>query len=213
MEYQNPSTTWEEFQKTLLREYRNSDSDQLLHTIGYLEKYVRDFKALVDSGHVTQGQIYDYCRDFYEVGIKCKENGTITEKALIFKFLYGLPQNLKIKAMKFATKSKKFDPDNMKSFEEIYRDVENSCIVLRDMDDLVQEQGMAKLPTGFENLDPDYIGDRPTYDEKPMKREPKRDPKPILPFIRASTMTDTTKRIMNRDIDEITEGLDRLYIL
>jgi hypothetical protein len=59
------------------------------------------------------------------------------EKALIFKFLYGLPQNLRIKAMKFGAKTKKFDADNIKTFEEIYRDVENSCAVLRDMDDLV----------------------------------------------------------------------------
>jgi len=46
-------TSWEGFQKVLLREYRYSDSDQLLHKIGYLEKYVKDFKSLVDGGHVT----------------------------------------------------------------------------------------------------------------------------------------------------------------
>jgi hypothetical protein len=219
LEYRNPDTTWEDFQKILLREYRYSDSDQLLHTTGYLEKYVKDFKALVDSGYVSQGQIYDYCRNFYEVGIKCRDNSNITEKGLIFKFLYALPQNLKIKAMKFATKSKKFDPDNMKSFEEIYKDVENSCVVLRDMDDLVREQGMGELPTGFENLDPDLIGDRSllstktmNYDEKPSK-QPRREAKPILPFIRAATTTETSKRMTSRDIDEITEGLDRLHIL
>jgi hypothetical protein len=218
-EYQNPMIDWEAFQKVLLREYRYSDSDQLLHTTGYLEKYVKDFKALVDSSTVTQGQIYDYCRRFYEIGTKCKDNGNITEKALIFKFLYGLPQNLRIKAMKFGAKTKKFDPDNMKTFEEIYRDVENSCAVLRDMDDLVQEQGMAELPTGFENLDPDFTDNRLllstktiVHEEKPPRQQG-REPKPILPFIRAAATSETSRRITNKEIDEITEGLDRMHIL
>jgi hypothetical protein len=123
----------------LLREYRYSDSDQLLYTTSYLEKYVKDFKALVDSSTVTQGQIYNYYRRFYEIGIKCRDNDNITEKALIFKFLYGLPQNLRIKAIKFGAKTKKFNLDNIKTFEEVYRDIENSCAMLRDMDDLVQE--------------------------------------------------------------------------
>jgi hypothetical protein len=39
--------------------------------------------------------------------------------------------------MKFGAKIKKFDPDNIKTFEEIYRDIENGCIILKDMDDLV----------------------------------------------------------------------------
>jgi hypothetical protein len=130
-----------------------------------------------------------------------------------------LPQNVKIKAMKFAAKNKKFDPDNMKSFEEIYKDVENSCVVLRDMDDLVQEQGMAELPTGFENLDPDFTDSRllsstrtTTHEEK-SPRQQRREPKPILPFIRAAATLETSKRMTNKEIDEITEGLDRLHIL
>jgi hypothetical protein len=56
---------------------------------------------------------------------------------LIFKFLYRLPQNLRVKAMKFGAKTKKFDLNDIKTFEEIYKDVENSCTVLRDIDDLV----------------------------------------------------------------------------
>jgi hypothetical protein len=44
---------------------------------------------------------------------------------------------MKIKAIKFATKNKKFNLDNIKSFKEIYKDIENSCIVLRDIDNLV----------------------------------------------------------------------------
>jgi len=145
------------------------------------------------------------------------DNGNITEKALIFKFLYGLPQNLRVKAMRFGAKTKKFDPNDMKTFEEIYRDVENGCAVLRDMDDLVQEQGMAELPTGFENLDPDFTDSRLStktamYEEKPLRQQ-RREPKPILPFIRAAATTETSKRMTSKDIDEITEGLDRLHIL
>jgi hypothetical protein len=90
-EHQDPSVSWDAFQKILLREYRYSDSDQLLYTTGYLEKYIKDFKALVDSSTVTQGQIYDYCQRFYEIRTKCKDNSNIIEKALIFKFLYRLP--------------------------------------------------------------------------------------------------------------------------
>ena len=39
--------------------------------------------------------------------------------------------------MKFGTKTKKFNADNIKTFKEIYRDIENSYIILRDIDDLV----------------------------------------------------------------------------
>jgi hypothetical protein len=189
----------------------------LLYTTGYLKKYIKDFKALVDSSTVTQGQIYDYYRRFYEIGIKYKNNGNITEKALIFKFLYGLPQNLRIKAIKFGAKTKKFNTDNIKTFEEIYRDIENSCAVLRDIDDLVQEQGMAELPTGFKNLDLDFMDSRlPTktvmHKEKPPRQQ-RREPKPILPFVRATATSETSKRITSKDINEITEGLDRLHIL
>jgi hypothetical protein len=93
---------------------------------------------------------------------------------LIFKFLYGLPQNLRIKAIKFGAKIKKFNTDYIKTFEEIYRDIENSCAVLRDIDDLVQEQGMAELLTGFENLDLDFTDNRLStktaiYKEKPLR--------------------------------------------
>jgi hypothetical protein len=39
--------------------------------------------------------------------------------------------------MKFGTKAKRFDLDNIRTFEEIYRGVENSYAVLRDIDNLV----------------------------------------------------------------------------
>ena len=96
------------------------------------------------------------------------------EKALIFKFLYRLPQNLRIKVIKFGAKIKKFNADNMKTFEEIYRDIENSCAVLRDIDDLVQKQGIAELLIGFKNLDLDFIDNRLLtkiiiYKEKPLR--------------------------------------------
>ena len=41
--------------------------------------------------------------------------------------------------MRFGAKTKKFDLNDMKTFEEIYKDIENGCAVLRDIDDLVQE--------------------------------------------------------------------------
>jgi len=39
--------------------------------------------------------------------------------------------------MKFRAKIKKFNTDNIKMFKEIYRDIENSCAILRDIDNLV----------------------------------------------------------------------------
>ena len=39
--------------------------------------------------------------------------------------------------MKFRTKIKKFDLNNIKTFEEIYKDIKNGCIILKDIDDLV----------------------------------------------------------------------------
>ena len=94
---------------------------------------------------------------------------------MIFKFLYRLPQNLRVKAIRFGAKTKKFDLNDMKTFEEIYRDVENGCAILRDIDDLVQEQGMAELLIGFENLDPDFTDNRLStktaiYEEKPLRQ-------------------------------------------
>ena len=41
--------------------------------------------------------------------------------------------------MRFGAKTKKFNPNDIKTFEEIYRDIKNGCIVLRDINDLVQE--------------------------------------------------------------------------
>ena len=53
--------------------------------------------------------------------------------------------------MRFAAKGAKFDPDDIKTFREIYTHVKDYCIMIRDMEDLVQEQGMGELPSGFRN--------------------------------------------------------------
>ena len=39
--------------------------------------------------------------------------------------------------MKFGVKIKKFDSDNIKTFEEIYKDIKNGCVVLKDINNLV----------------------------------------------------------------------------
>jgi hypothetical protein len=39
--------------------------------------------------------------------------------------------------MKFKAKMKKFNLDNIKTFEEIYKDIENSYTILRDINNLV----------------------------------------------------------------------------
>jgi hypothetical protein len=39
--------------------------------------------------------------------------------------------------MNFNAKIKKFNIDNIKMFKEIYRDIENSYIILRDINNLV----------------------------------------------------------------------------
>ena len=76
--------------------------------------------------------------------------------------------------MKFGVKTKKFDLNDIKTFEEIYKDIENSCTVLRDIDNLVQEQGIAELLTGFKNLNPDFTDNRLStktaiYEKKPLR--------------------------------------------
>jgi uncharacterized protein YfaT (DUF1175 family) len=76
---------------------------------------------------------------------------------------------------------------------------------------------MAKLLTGFKNLDLDFIDSRlltktTTHKEKPLRQQ-RREPKPILPFIQAMAILETSKRIISKDINEIIEGLNRLYIL
>ena len=77
--------------------------------------------------------------------------------------------------MRFGAKTKKFDLNDIKTFKEIYRDVENSCAILRDIDDLVQKQGIAELLTGFKNLDPDFTDSKLStktaiYEEKPLRQ-------------------------------------------
>ena len=77
--------------------------------------------------------------------------------------------------MRFGANTKKFNLNDIKTFEEIYRDIENSCAVLRDIDDLVQEQGIAELLIGFENLDLDFTDSRLStktamYEEKPLRQ-------------------------------------------
>ena len=39
--------------------------------------------------------------------------------------------------MRFGVKTKKFDLNDIKTFKKIYKDIENSYIVLKDINDLV----------------------------------------------------------------------------
>jgi uncharacterized protein YfaT (DUF1175 family) len=76
---------------------------------------------------------------------------------------------------------------------------------------------MAELLIGFKNLDLDFIDSRlltktAIYKEK-LLRQQRREPKLILPFIQAIAILETSKRIISKDINEITKGLNRLYIL
>ena len=114
--------------------------------------------------------------------------------------------------MRFVAKGTKFDPDNMKTFKEVYSTIENSCAVLKDMDDLVQEQGMGGLPIGFGNLDAVYSAGE-TLGSQSTTTKPRADfNQPILPMIRAKAMNLPAK-ISSQEIDEITEGLEKLQIL
>jgi hypothetical protein len=44
---------------------------------------------------------------------------------------------VKVKAIRFAIKGKRFDLDNIKSFEDIYKDIESDYAILKDIDNLV----------------------------------------------------------------------------
>ena len=39
--------------------------------------------------------------------------------------------------MKFGAKTKKFNLNDIKTFEEIYKDIKNSYIILKDINDLI----------------------------------------------------------------------------
>ena len=56
---------------------------------------------------------------------------------MIFKFLYVLPIQVKLKAIRFAAKGAKFDPNDIKIFREIYIHIKNYYIIIRDIKDLV----------------------------------------------------------------------------
>ena len=85
------------------------------------------------------------------------------------------------------------------------------------MDDLVQEQGMGSLPTGFGNLDAVYATGEALRDAlggQSMTTKPRTDfNQPVLPLIRAKAMNPPAKRMTDQEIDEITEGLEKLQIL
>jgi len=77
--------------------------------------------------------------------------------------------------MKFGVKTKKFDLNDIKTFKEIYKNIENSCVILKDINDLVQEQRIAELLTGFKNLDPDFTDNKLStktaiYEEKLLRQ-------------------------------------------
>ena len=105
--------------------------------ISYLEKYIKDFKALVNSENVTQSQVYNYYYRFYEIKTKCIKKSNIIEKFLTFKFLYTLLQNLKVKAIRFIVKRTKFNLDNIKTFKKVYTTIKNSYVILKDIDNLI----------------------------------------------------------------------------
>jgi hypothetical protein len=44
---------------------------------------------------------------------------------------------VKIKAIKFVVKGKRFNLNNIKSFKDIYKDIESGYAILKDIDDLV----------------------------------------------------------------------------
>ena len=203
--------SWDLFQKALKREYKWSDSEQLLHTVGYLEKIVKEFKTLVDTTTVTQSRIHQYCREFHEVATNCLAKGDITDKALTFKFIYALPQNLKIRAMRYAAKGNRFDPDDMKPFIDVYNTIETSCAVLKHMDDIVEEQGMGGLPSKYASMKPGFAAAQ--WGQLPNQVQPTAESSQgLLSHIQAKVMK-STKPISNQDIDDITAGLDKLHIL
>ena len=84
-----------------------------------------------------QAQIHAYCYKFQEISLNYKKRRDITKKALTFKFFYILPIQVKLKAIRFATKGAKFDPNNIKTFRKIYIYIENYYIIIRDIEDLV----------------------------------------------------------------------------
>jgi hypothetical protein len=73
---------------------------------------------------------------------------------------------------------------------------------------------MAKLLLGFRDLDLVFIDNRLLtlvktiiYKEKLLKQQ-RKELNPVLPFIQAAAISETNRGIMDRDIDEITEGLN-----
>ncbi len=150
------SGPWDEFMDALRKDYRNQDQEQLQYTLGYLEKLVDDFRKHCTSGSPLQSEVFLYCRRFKQVGTTCLRNGDLTDKALTLKFMYGLPDSAKSKAMRYATRGKRYDPKTLRTFAEVERHIEDHCAILKDMDDMIEEQGMGTLPTGFELADPAY---------------------------------------------------------
>ena len=132
-------TSQEDFKKILLKEYYYQDTKQLFYTISYLEEFIKDFKRLTNNRSIIQAQIYIYYYKFQEISLNYKKREDITKKALTFKFLYILPIQIKLKTIRFAAKEAKFNPNNIKTFRKIYIYIEDYCIIIRDIEDLVQK--------------------------------------------------------------------------
>jgi hypothetical protein len=107
---------------------------------------VTDFRELQDkAGRPTQAQFQHFFRLFRDVGLACKDKGDLTDKMVLYKFLYALPPNLKVKGYAAAAKpGKDFDQDHPQAFIKVFKEIELKVNSERDIDALIEEQGMGR---------------------------------------------------------------------
>jgi hypothetical protein len=183
IEYAEPSVAWnlerlpgyasgtfKEFSAAIQKEYQSLDSHHRLHTVGYLDTLIHDFR-LLQATDTDPTEVHRFCRAFKEVATNCKNKGDLTDRQIVLRFLFALPVHLKKKAMEVSVQQGggQFNTDNLAPFSKVFKAVETRISLAKDIDTLVKEQSIGNDSSGYSNIN--------------------HFTKPVLPTIRAGDAT------------------------
>jgi len=88
----NSSITWDDAKAALVRLYGSYDKPT-----EYTEEELREFcrEQSAKSSFIKSSNVENYYRDFVAISASLKKNGTISDKAVQYYFVMGLPQSMK----------------------------------------------------------------------------------------------------------------------
>jgi hypothetical protein len=199
--YSDPNVTWQDFQVELKKEFKHEDSEQMMHTIKYLEKIISEFDS---HEQPTPNQVYQFLREFNEVGEACVKKGDLTGKQLTVKLISSLPNHLQRKAFHHATRGKP-DPDleNIRPYKEVYTNIEGHAVVGRDIQNLMDQSG-GELPDSRKSaFPPSALQDTAKEERALFQKQRLAEPRVIEP----------PTPFHDSDVNSLTRKLDEMGIL